>query len=300
MNRAVPDTPKVGVMQAQRWTDVIAYHGEGPVWFPNLQRLRMVDMLHGAVLTVTDEAVVRTPVDSPVASVIRPRTGGGAVVATESGIAVAERDDLADLTPVVSLFTDKRLRTNEGGCDPQGRFYVGTMAYDRTRAAAAVYRWDGVDHPQIVLSGVTISNGLEWSPEGSLAYYNDTPTLTVWQFDHDLRNRRPWVQFDPETGRPDGLCVDSEGGVWVALNQGSAVHRYAPDGTLSEVIDVPVRQVTACTFGGTDLSELFITTSRENLDPDDEPAAGSVFVVAPGVRGMPPRPFRSVSDHSQE
>ncbi|HHV21613.1 MAG TPA: SMP-30/gluconolactonase/LRE family protein, partial [Propionibacterium sp.] len=242
------------------------------------------------------DRVDRTPVGSPIASVIRPRVGGGAVIATESGISLARADDLSDLTPAVRLFEDEGLRTNEGGCDPQGRFYVGTMAYDRTEGAASIHRWDGPGtEPVTVLSGVTTSNGLEWSPDGTRAYYNDTPTLTVWAFDHDpatgLGERRPWVRIDEDAGRPDGLCVDAEGGVWVALNKGSAVHRYASDGTLSAVIEVPVRQVTACAFGGADLDQLFITTSRENLAADEEPAAGSVYVARPGVRGLEPRPF---------
>lgn len=291
-------------MNAERLTETIAYHGEGPVWFPTLQRLRLVDMLHGGILTLdpADSGVIgrdrvdRTPVGSTIASVIRPRVGGGAVIATESGISLARADDLSDLTPAVRLFEDEGLRTNEGGCDPQGRFYVGTMAYDRTEGAASIHRWDGPGtEPVTVLSGVTTSNGLEWSPDGTRAYYNDTPTLTVWAFDHDpatgLGERRPWVRIDEDAGRPDGLCVDAEGGVWVALNKGSAVHRYASDGTLSAVIEVPVRQVTACAFGGADLDQLFITTSRENLAADEEPAAGSVYVARPGVRGLEPRPF---------
>ncbi|WP_432557596.1 SMP-30/gluconolactonase/LRE family protein [Granulicoccus sp. GXG6511] len=293
-------------MKAERLTETIAYHGEGPVWFPSLRRLRCVDMLHGAILTLDPadsgsgligrDRVERTPVGSPIASVLRPRVGGGAVIATESGISLARTDDLSDLTPAVELFRDERLRTNEGGCDPEGRFYVGTMAYDRTEGAASVYRWDGPgSEPRTVIAPVTTSNGIDWSPDGKRAYYNDTPTMTVWAFDHDpatgLGRRRPWVTIDEHAGRPDGLCVDAEGGVWVALNKGSAVHRYAPDGTLSEIIDVPVHQVTACTFGGADLDQLFITTSRENLEDHEEPAAGSVYVVRPGVRGLEARPF---------
>ncbi|MDO5499721.1 MAG: SMP-30/gluconolactonase/LRE family protein [Propionibacteriaceae bacterium] len=288
-------------MKAERLTETIAYHGEGPVWWPALQRLRMVDMLHGDILTIDParpDDVVRTSVGSPIASVIRPRTGGGAIVATESGISLASAEDLSDLTPAVQLFHNGGLRTNEGGCDPQGRFYVGTMAYARTEGAASVYRWDGPGSEAATLFGdVTTSNGLGWSPDGTRAYYIDTATLTVAAFDHDpitgLGERRPWVQIDPDDGRPDGLVVDAEGGVWVALNKGSAVHRYAPDGSLSEVVEVPVRQVTACTFGGADLAQLFITTSREKLPEDAEPAAGSVYVVSPGVGGLEPLPFRA-------
>lgn len=282
-------------MKAERLTDSISYHGEGPVWWPS-GRLRFVDMLHGAIITLDGDRPTRTPVGSPVASVIRPRVGGGAIVATESGIALACEADLSDLSEAVRLFDDPRLRTNEGNCDPQGRFYVGTMAYDRTPGAASVYRWDGADHrPETVIAEVSTSNGLGWSPDGALAYYNDTPTGEVAVFDYTpdagLRNRRSLTSIDEEAGRPDGLCVDAEGGVWVALNKGSAVHRYAPDGTLSERIEVPVRQVTACTLGGDSLDRLFITTSRENLAEDEEPAAGSIFVADVGVRGLAALPF---------
>lgn len=217
-------------------------------------------------------------------------------MATEHGIALARQDDLSDLSEEVRLFADPGLRTNEGNCDPDGRFYVGTMAYAKTPGAASVYRWTGSGaEPTVVIENVSTSNGLGWSPDGSAAYYNDTPTGEVSVFDYSsadgLQNRRAWVTIPEETGRPDGLCVDAEGGVWVALNQGSAVHRYAPDGSLSEVIELPVRQITACTFGGDTLDQLFITTSRENLAPDEEPAAGSIYVVTPGVTGLPPLPF---------
>ena len=141
---------------------------------------------------------------------------------------------------------------------------------------------------------MTISNGLEWSPDGSLAYYNDTPTGTIWVFDYDrtagLTNRRPFAT-PPGPGNPDGLTVDAEGGVWSALYEGGAVVRYSPDGVLEERIEVPTPKVTACTFGGEALDQLFITTSQEDVDTDADPLAGSLFRADVGVRGRPVRPF---------
>mgnify|MGYP002716929000 FL=1 len=99
------------------------------------------------------------------------------------------------------------------------------------------------------------------------------------------------MRIPEDAGHPDGLTVDAEGGIWTALNGGSAVHRYSPEGELTEVIELPFRQITACTFGGPDLDRLFITTSRENLPDDEEPAAGSIYAVEPGVRGMQPLAF---------
>jgi sugar lactone lactonase YvrE len=143
-----------------------------------------------------------------------------------------------------------------------------------------------------VLSGVTVSNGLEWSPDGARAYYNDTATHSISVFDYALESgltgRRTFAAVD---GRPDGLTVDAAGGVWTALSDGGAVRRYSPRGELDEVIDVGARKVTACTFGGPELTELFITTSREGLGPGEDPLAGALFRAVPGMAGLPVRPF---------
>ena len=279
-------------MQAERITDSVAQHAEGPVWSPSWGGLRWVDMLAGDVLTLgSDGSVTRRHVDT-VAAVVRPRKAGGAVLAVERGFALEEPDgEIVTLDP---LWDHDRIRMNEGGCDPDGRFYCGSMAYDRTPGAGSVWRLDPDLSVEVVLEGVTISNGLEWTPDDTKAYYVDTPTRRIDIFDYDfgsgLTNRRPFVEI-PGPGRPDGLTVDAEGGVWVALYRGSAVHRYTPEGNLDEVIELPVSQVTACTFGGADLDQLYITTSREGLDREAEPAAGSLFLAAVGVRGRPVREF---------
>jgi len=145
-----------------------------------------------------------------------------------------------------------------------------------------------------VLTGLTISNGLDWSPDGTLAYYNDTATGRVdvfdWTAQDGLVNRRPFVAL-PDAGRPDGLTVDAQGGVWVAVVNRGRVEHYASDGTLADVVEVPATRVTACTFGGPDLADLFITTSRENLAEGQDPQAGSLFRATPGVRGKLPHAF---------
>jgi sugar lactone lactonase YvrE len=184
---------------------------------------------------------------------------------------------------------------NDGGCDPDGRFYCGSMAYDKRAGAAALYRLDPDGSVRAVLDGVTISNGLEWSPDGGRAYYNDTATGRIAVFDYDrgsgLTGRRTFAEIPAEDGVPDGLAVDAEGGVWTAVNGGGQVRRHTPDGRVDAVVEVPVRQVTACTFGGGRLDELYITTSREGLPPDEEPPAGSLFRARIGVPGVPAREF---------
>lgn len=263
------------------------------MWSPRWGGLRWVDMLAGDVLSLgSDGTIVRRHVGT-IAAAVRPRRPGGAVLGVERGFAL--EDPTGAITTLVPLWTHDRVRMNEGACDPDGRFYCGSMGYDRAPGAGAIYRLDPDGAVAVVVEGVTISNGLDWSPDGSRAYYNDTETYRIDVFDYDtdagLTGRRPFVVIDPDDGRPDGLTVDAHGGVWVALNTGGAVHRYRPDGTLDAVVEVPVRKVTACTFGGEHLDELFITTSREGLAPGDEPAAGSLFCAEVGVAGQPVREF---------
>jgi sugar lactone lactonase YvrE len=279
-------------MRVEQVTDPVAYHGEGPVWSPAWGGLRWVDMLAGDVLSLhSDGSVQRRHVGTVVAAV-RPRRGGGAVLGLERGFALEEPE--GSITALPELWTGAAIRMNEGGCDPDGRFYCGSMAYDQLPGAANVYRLDPDRTVHTALTEVTVSNGLEWSPDGSRAYYNDTATFQISVFDYDfeqgLTNRRTFAQI-PEGGRPDGLTVDSEGGVWTAISNGGAVHRYRPDGVLDEVVDVPARKVTACAFGGERLDELFITTSREGLSDDEDPLAGSLFRASPRVTGIPVREF---------
>jgi sugar lactone lactonase YvrE len=278
-------------MRAEQLTDPVAYHGEGPVWSTRWGGLRWVDMLAGDVLALAPDGWVERRHVGTICAAVRPRRGGGAVFGVERGFLLEEAD--GTLKALDELWTDANVRMNEGACDPDGRFYCGSMAYDKRPAAGALYRLDPDRSVRMVFGQVTISNGLDWSPDGTRAYYNDTDTFCVDVFEYDreagLTGRRPFVETGPS--RPDGLTIDSEGGVWVAFSNGGAVHRYAPDGGLDEVVELPVTKVTACTFGGADLDELFITTSREGLEPGDEPLAGSLFRAAVEIQGQPVREF---------
>ena len=280
-------------MLAEQVTDPIAYHAEGPVWSPRWGGLRWVDMLAGDVLSLDSSGEIGRRHVGSVAAAMRPRTSGGAVLGVERGFAL--EDASGTITTLDPLWTHARVRMNEGACDPDGRFYCGSMAHDRTPGAGALYRLDPDGSIRTVLEDVTISNGLDWSPDGALAYYIDTATLRVDVFDDDtargLTGRRVFVTIDEADGRPDGLTVDADGRVWVALNRGGAVRCYGPTGDLEEVVEVPVRKVTACTFGGETLDRLYITTSREGLEPDEEPLAGSLWCAEVGVAGQPVREF---------
>jgi sugar lactone lactonase YvrE len=277
-------------VRAEQLTDPVAYHGEGPVWSERWGGLRWVDMLAGDVLSLAGDGTVDRRRVGKVAAAVRPRSRGGAVIGVERGFALEDAD--GTIIRLDELWNDDSVRMNEGGCDPDGRFYCGSMAYDQRPGAASLYRLDADGSVQVVLEGVTVSNGLDWSPDGSRAYYNDTATHRVDIFDYDreagLTSRRVFAEVE---GRPDGLTVDALGGVWVALSDRSAVHRYAPEGELAEVVEVGARKVTACAFGGRELDELFITTSREGLEVGEDRAAGSLFKVVPGVGGLPVREF---------
>jgi sugar lactone lactonase YvrE len=277
-------------MPVEQVTDVVAYHAEGPVWSPRWGGLRWVDMLAGDVLSLGPDGSVERRHVAEIAAALRPRRGGGAVIGIERGFALEDPD--GSVRPLPEVWSDPTMRMNEGGCDPDGRFYCGSMAHDRREGAASLYRLDPDGSVRTVLEGLTISNGLDWSPDGTLAYHNDTPTHTiaVYSYDRDagLTDRRMLAELEY---RPDGLTVDAEGCIWTALSDGGAVRRYTPDGELDAVIELPARKATACTFGGADLDELFITTSREDLEPGDDPLAGALFRAVPGVRGLPVREF---------
>ncbi|MGY4856882.1 SMP-30/gluconolactonase/LRE family protein [Cryobacterium sp. AP23] len=280
-------------MRAEQLTDPITFHGEGPVYSATWGGLRLVDLFAGDVLALAaDGAVTRRHVDA-IAAALRPRVGGGAVIAGERGFILEDPD--GTLTRLPEVWADPTVRMNDGGTAPDGSFYCGSMAYDQRTGAGSLYRLAADGSVGLTMTGVTISNGLEWSPDGSLAYYNDTPTGRIGVFDWTpeagLTGLRTFAEIPEADGYPDGLTVDSAGGVWVALYAGGAVRRYSPEGTLDEVIEVDAGRVTACTFGGDDLRQLFITTSREDLAPGEDPLAGSIFTAMPGVAGLPAKPF---------
>ncbi|MBX6391405.1 MAG: SMP-30/gluconolactonase/LRE family protein [Frankia sp.] len=291
-------------------TDVVAFHGEGPVWVPGWGGLHLVDMLAGDVLAVDlDTAAVARHHVGAVAAVVRPRAGGGAVLALERGFALldplpgggspfgpAGTGLSARLRPLPELWdASRRVRLNEGGCDPDGRLYCGSMAYAKTPGDGTLYRLDPDGTTTVVLPGVTISNGLAFSPDGTRAYYVDSPTRRIDVLDYSpeagLVDRRPWATIPEGAGDPDGITVDAEGGVWAALWSGAAVVRFDETGTLDARYPLPVPQVTACTFGGPDLATLYITTSQDEIDPADHPGSGALYALAPGVRGLPVLPF---------
>jgi sugar lactone lactonase YvrE len=283
------------VTTAKQVTESCTEHGEGPFWDSARGRLLVVDMLRGAVVAVGASGGTDRHELGGVAAAVRARRAGGYIVATERGFQLYTANFAPD-GPEVPAFTDPLIRMNDGGCDPLGRFYCGTMAYAATPGAGTLYRLDADLSVHPVLTGVTISNGIQWAADRKHVYYNDTPTGRVDRYEFDVENgtfgeRQTFATIEPGHGQPDGMALDDEGGVWVALWRGGAVHRYGEDGSLTERIELPVHQVTACTFGGPAGTTLYITTSRIGLGDTAEPAAGAVFAAESGVRGATQHAF---------
>lgn len=276
------------MIEAERLIPAGAELAEGPVWSDADQRLGWVDITAGEVH--------RSRLDGSDAEIDGLAEPVGAIALTVAGswiAAVADglRPVVAGSERVAAIPTHRPdLRMNDGKADPAGRFVGGTMQLDPIEPVGSLWSIEG-SRVRRLLDGVTISNGLDWSDDGSLFFYIDTPTQRIDVFDYDLATgaiseRRTWAEIDPEHGAPDGLCLDAEGGVWVALWGGSAVHRYV-DGRLDEVIGVPTPHVTCPTFAGPDLDLLVITTARQGFD-EPPPGAGDLYVARPGVSGRQP------------
>lgn len=281
-------------MLTEQVTDPIARHGECPMWAPAWGGLRWVDLAAGNVLALDASGTVRQRTVGRLAAAIRPYGDGGMVVARARDIALVASWD-AEPVSLGELWRDDGVRFNDGGCDPDGNFWIGSMAVDHSGGRGAMYRLGPDGRAQRRFDGLGVSNGLDWTADGATAYYTDSLTGRVDRFDYDtergLHARRPFVSVPEQLGIPDGLAVDADGHVWVALWNGGAVHRYTPDGRLDDVLRLPVRQVTACTFGGAGLDELYITTKPPGDGPPDHPAAGALFRARVGVRGQPVRPY---------
>jgi sugar lactone lactonase YvrE len=275
--------------RAEQVTARCSYHAEGPFWDDRASRLRFVDMLAGDVVTLLPTGTVTRRHIDDVAAVIRARRDGGYLIAVEHGFALLDAD--WNRIRTVTAFDSPTERMNEGGCDPQGRFYCGSMAYDVTPGAGSLYRLDPDLTAHTVLHSVSIPNGLQWSADGARAFHADTGTGRIDVYDFDaaegrLLDPRPFVTVDEADGAPDGTAIDDEGGLWVALWGGGAVRRYDAGGALTEVVELPVTNVTACAFAGAGSSELYITTSMQGVDASAEPAAGALFSVSVGARGV--------------
>lgn len=260
--------------------------GEGPTWDAAAGRLLWIDIL-GSRLHTYDPATGRRTLRRTEQHIgaAKPRAGGGLVLNLRDGVGLLDPDGTfrwLHHEPVPGR------RANDAAVAPDGALWAGTMRYDEAPGGGTLSRLTGNGTAEVVLDDVAVSNGTGWSPDGRLMYYIDTPTRRVDVFDHAdgrLSGRRTLAVIEEGAGFPDGLTVDAEGCVWVALWQGWAVRRYTPDGELDRVIGLPVPLVTACAFGGDRLTDLYVTTARVGLT-EPSALAGSLFVVPGAGKGL--------------
>jgi sugar lactone lactonase YvrE len=289
------------VTQVELVLDARAELAEGPCWLADRQRLLWVDIMAGRVhlfdpATGDDRSI---DVGQPVGAGV-PADDGRVALAVRDGFALVDLDGgrLEHVADVERELTGNRM--NDGKCDRSGRFWAGTMALSVEPGAGSLYRLDGDRRVHRMVGDVGISNGLGWSLDDRLMYYIDTlqPRVDVFDFDAAtgaIANRRPFAVIEGP-GAPDGMTVDAEGGLWVAVWGGGRVLHYQPGGALDGSIQLPVSQPTSCCFGGRDLRDLYITTARENLTPDrraHEPLAGGLFRCRPGIAGQLTAAYRA-------
>jgi sugar lactone lactonase YvrE len=273
---------------------------EGPVWDAARGLLRWVDILPGHVHALDPVSGAHTWFEAgdPVGTFGLTR-GGGLVLALVDGFALAGPDG-QDLRRLGEFTVDRAVvRFNDGKPDPWGNFWAGTMAWqEQSGPPCSLYRLTPDGAVTELFGGVGLSNGLDWSDDRKTFYYADSLSGGVDVFDTDpgtgaLSGRRRFVTVSGG-GIPDGLTLDADGCLWLAVWGTGELHRYTPDGALDTVVRLPVSQVTSAAFGGADLSTLYITTARENFTPADlrdQPHAGDIFACVPGVTGRPPLLF---------
>ncbi|MET7764304.1 SMP-30/gluconolactonase/LRE family protein [Streptomyces sp. NPDC005393] len=264
--------------------------GEGPAWDSSGRRLIWVDILSARVHTYDPATGHRSTLATEQhVGAAKPRAGGGLVVNLRDGVGVYGADGgfawlVRDAVP--------GRRGNDAAVAPDGSLWAGTMRYDERPGGGTLSRIAPDGCRTEILPEVTVSNGTGWSPDGRLMYYVDTTTRRIDVFDVDgvesarVSGRRPFAEIEEGAGFPDGLCVDAEGAVWVALWDGGAIRRYAPDGTLDRVVELPVPRPTACAFGGRDLTDLYVTSARAGLGAAAPPLAGSLLVIAGAGEGL--------------
>ncbi len=255
---------------AERVCSVEAVLGEGPRWDAEAGRLLWVD-IEGGLLHAGDSAIE----GGAMVCAVAPWAGDTVLVALADALAAVDVGNGSVRRLIEIPHGRPGMRCNDGACDTAGRFWIGSMALDESPGAGALYRYDVDGTLNTVLEGVTLSNGIGWDAGERLMYYVDSPTQRIDVFDFDvasgaLANRRPFGVIPEADGIPDGLAVDDEGGIWLALHGGGEVRRFDPDGGVSGRVEVPVPKVTACCFAG---HRLFVT-AREGLFALDVPYSG--------------------------
>ncbi|MDG1891810.1 MAG: SMP-30/gluconolactonase/LRE family protein [Verrucomicrobiota bacterium] len=275
---------------------------EGPGWDDELQAIVWVDIEKGQVCRFyPGECRNETwAIGQRVGCVVR--TSGGKLLAGGQQGLLRLDPGTGQVTALQNPEPDlPQNRFNDGKCDPQGRLWAGTMSCSEEEGAGSLYRITSDGAVKRMVESVTISNGLAWSCDQRTMYYIDTPTRHVDAYDFDrnsgaINNHRPLIEIPKDMGYPDGMTIDADGKLWVALWAGWGVGCWDPEtGSLLAKVEVPVECVTACCFGGKDFRTLYITTASRDLDAQghrEQPLAGGLFSADVGVAGLPTPVFQ--------
>jgi sugar lactone lactonase YvrE len=290
----MPSSP--AVINAKHLLSTQTELGEGALWHPHEHCLYWVDILKSELHFYDPESRKGRwlPTRTYVGTVVPTAEFGEVLVALQDGI-FRMNTATGARTLITNPLPGHPVRFNDGKCDPAGRFWVGTIHMDGARGKSHLYRLDADGTIHEVLNDVSISNGIVWTADKKLMYYNDTPTLTVQAFDYDdamgtVQNRRVAFSIPEEHGYPDGMSIDAEGMLWIAMWGAGSVNRYNPEtGALLAQIKVPAPHTTSCAFGGADLKTLYITSARTELDAEQlarYPQSGDLFYAELDVAGV--------------
>ena len=280
-------------LQFDLFSDYSCELGEGPFWDSKRSRLHWVDII--------GKKIISQNLDGSNIHVLEVDGNPGCVVLSDDGTMVAGVDNQISsldgdgnlLRVLADTNEGSGLRFNDGKCDPSGRFWVGSMDRKEKNKLGSLYSWNSIEGLVNREQGVTVSNGMGWSPDNSLFYYIDSPTREVSVYDFDLstgsiNNKRRFISFSEEDGFPDGMTIDNEGRLWIAFWGGAKIMCVNPDSkAIEEVVSFPVSKITSCAFGGEKMDQLFITSAKVQVNEKDEPMAGKTFVVSLGVKGLP-------------
>ena len=298
--------------QAELVLDARNATGESPVWRAQEQALYWVDIPARKLQRWTLATQSLSSWEAPeMLACLAPTANGHWIAGAQSGVfdLLPQADGqlgFRRMAPVTHAFDG--MRFNDGRCDRQGRFLAGTLWMNAVPGSSAgcVYRYqpthDGAGQMIKLLDGFVTPNGMAFSPDGRTMYLSDSNIAVqqIWAFDYDIdtgvpSNRRVFVDMNPMPGRPDGAAIDAEGCYWICAIDAGLVHRFRPDGKLDRSLAVPVKKPTMCAFGGAGLDTLFVTSIRPSgIDLSDQPLAGGLFALRPGVCGLPEPTFSPV------
>lgn len=274
--------------------------GEGPTWDSAENCLLWLDIPNGQLYFTEADGTRRSTMDlGTVVGAAMPAEGGGWLLAARNGFLAMDTSGVQ--SPVLDVNAADQ-RFNDAKCDPRGRAFAGSVADGARHAGGTLYRLDPGPVAAPVVDGVTISNGLGWSSDQRTMYYIDSRTQEVRAFAYDpdtgaMGEGRVLVRIETPGVLPDGMCVDDEDHLWVALWGAGAVHRYTPTGELDAIVRVPAQKSSSCCFGGPDGDLLFITSATEGYDEAGkaaDPHAGKLFVTQVGVTGPPATPWKRI------